>query len=200
MAQPDSLVGACEGCFGLGAYEGMPATISSVSRIAPLGEPGEPLVITGRVFGAGGKPRRGIIVYAYHTNQRGIYPAPDPPRSQESNFHGRLRGWAVSDAKGRYTFQTIRPASYPDTTITQHVHMHIIEPGCATYWIDEILFTDDPFFKQRSPEDIARENPGRGGSAITTPKRDASGTWHVTRDIYLGKNIPGYASCRQQSK
>jgi protocatechuate 3,4-dioxygenase beta subunit len=195
MAKADPDVGDCPGCLGQGPYEGMPTTLTSVSRIAPADEPGEPLVITGRVFGPDGKPRSGVIVYAYHTNRHGIYPPPDPPRSAESNFHGRLRGWALTDAKGRYTFYTIRPASYPDTTITQHVHMHVIERGCATYFIDEMLFTDDPFFKKRSPEDIARENTGRGGSGITTPHRDASGAWHVTRDIYLGKNIPGYTAC-----
>ena len=193
MAAADPVLGPCGGC--LGPYEGMPTTLSSVSRIAPVGEPGEPLVITGRVFGPDGKPRRGVIVYAYHTNQHGIYPPPDPPRSQESNFHGRLRGWALTDAKGRYTFKTIRPASYPDSTITQHVHMHVIERGCATYFIDELLFRDDPFFKQLTPEQLARDNTGRGGSGITTPTRDATGTWHVTRDIYLGKNIPGYTAC-----
>jgi protocatechuate 3,4-dioxygenase beta subunit len=197
MAKTDPDVGDCPGCLGVGPYEGMPTTLTSVSRIAPADEPGEPLVITGRVFGPDGKPRRGVIVYAYHTNRHGIYPAPDPPRSEQSNFHGRLRGWALTDAKGRYTFNTIRPASYPDTTITQHIHMHIVERGCATYYIDEMLFTDDPFFKKLSPEDVARENKGRGGSGITTPHRDASGTWHVTRDIYLGKNIPEYMSCPQ---
>jgi len=196
MATPDPDIGDCPGCLGAGPYEGMPPKLTSVARIAPLGEPGEPLVITGRVFAPDGKPRAGVIVYAYHTNQHGIYPPPDPPRSQESNFHGRLRGWALTDAKGRYTFETIRPASYPDSTITQHVHMHIIERGCATYYIDEMIFTDDPFFKRRTADEIARENPGRGGSGITTPKRDASGVWHVTRDIYLGRSVPGYQACK----
>ena len=64
-----------------------------------------------------------------------------------------------TDAKGRYTFETIRPASYPDATIPQHIHMHVIERGCATYYIDELVFTDDPFFQRQSPEERARSNP-----------------------------------------
>jgi protocatechuate 3,4-dioxygenase beta subunit len=194
MAKPDPIVGgACGDCAG--PYEGMPATFSSVSRIAPAGEPGDPLVVTGRVLGPDGKPRRGVIVYAYHTNAQGIYPPPDPPRSLFSNHHGRLRGWVKTDARGRFTFQTIRPANYPNTTIAQHIHMHVIEPGCATYYIDETLFTDDPMFQRMSPETVAREGPGRGGKGITTPHRDASGAWHIERDIHLGQNIPGYPGC-----
>jgi len=194
MANPDPIVGGpCGDCKG--PYEGMPATFSSVARIAPNGEPGDPLVVTGRVFGADGKPRSGVIVYAYHTNAKGIYPEPDPPRSMYSNHHGRLRGWARTDSKGRYTFLTIRPANYPNSTAAQHIHMHVIERGCATYYIDELLFTDDPMFQRMAPEAVAREGPGRGGKGITTPRRDASGTWHVERDIHLGQNIPGYPGC-----
>ena len=194
MAAPDPIVGGpCGDCAG--PYEGMPSTIASVSRIAPVGEPGEPLVVTGRVLGPDGKPRSGVIVYAYHTNAKGIYPPPDPPRSHFSNHHGRLRGWVKTDAKGRFTFQTIRPANYPNTTIAQHIHMHVIEPGCATYYIDETLFTDDPMFQRMTPELVAREGPGRGGKGITTPHRDASGSWHIERDIHLGQNIPRYPGC-----
>jgi hypothetical protein len=102
---------------------------------------------------------------------------------------------AMTDAKGRYTFHTIRPANYPNTTVAQHIHMHVIERGCATYFIDELLFTDDPMFQRMDPEAVLREGPGRGGKGITTPRRDASGTWHVERDIHLGRNIPGYPGC-----
>ena len=193
MATPDPVFGPCGDCTG--PYEGMPSTFSSVARIAPEGEPGSPLVVTGRVFGADGKPRRGVIVYAYHTNAKGIYPPPDPPRSTFSNHQGRLRGWAMTDARGRYTFHTIRPANYPNTTIAQHIHMHVIERGCATYFIDELLFTDDPMFQRMDPEEQSREGPGRGGKGITTPRRDASGAWLVERDIHLGQNIPGYPGC-----
>jgi protocatechuate 3,4-dioxygenase beta subunit len=101
-----------------------------------------------------------------------------------------LRGWALTDGNGRYVFETIRPGAYPDRNIPQHIHVHVIERGCATYYIDEILFTDDPLLK---PAKMHEEK--RGGSGITTPKRDGSGTWLVTRDIRLGLNIPDYPGC-----
>jgi len=196
MAKPDRVFPeTCGYCTG--PYEDMPAMtkITSHERIAPLSEPGEPLTLTGRVLGPDGQPRAGVIVYAYHTGRNGLYPPPDVARSDFSNFHGRLRGWARSDAQGRYTFDTIRPGNYPNSTIPQHIHMHVIEPGCATYVIDEVWFTDDPMFQRLSAAEREREAPGAGGPAVVTPQRKGSG-WVATRDIHLGEKVPGYEPCR----
>jgi len=177
----------CEGCEAV--FEGAPVNPASMSRIAPAGEPGERLRLSGLVSGADGKPRPGVVVYAYHTDSSGIYPKPAKSLGKASDRHGRLRGWALTDENGRYVFETIRPGAYPGRTIPQHIHMHVIERGCATYYVDEILFTDDPLLKPM------REEQKRGGSGITTPRRDSSGTWLVTRDIRLGLNIPDYPGC-----
>jgi protocatechuate 3,4-dioxygenase beta subunit len=127
--------GPCEGCEWV--FDGMPATLDWAGRIAPPNEPGTPMRIDGVVRDRGGKPAAGIIVYAYQTDAGGLYPA-------GSNRHGRLKGWVRTDANGRYRFDTVRPGGYPSTTIPQHVHMHVIEPGRGTYYIDDIVFTDDP--------------------------------------------------------
>jgi protocatechuate 3,4-dioxygenase beta subunit len=191
MAKPDPVLGRCGDCIA--PYEGLPENLTARARIAPASEPGEPLVLSGRVLGPDGKPRSNVIVYAYQTDAKGIYPAPNPPRSTESNHQGRLRAWTLTDARGRYTFETIRPGSYPDTTEPQHIHMHVIERGCATYFIDEVLFTDDPML---TPEKRERISHGFGGNAIVTPKREGAGKpWQVVRDIHLGQNIPGYTAC-----
>ena len=180
----------CENCAAV--FEEMPAKLESTARIAPPGEPGEPMVITGRVVDTAGKPRSGVIVFAYHTDAGGIYPRSGGSLSPEAARQGRLRSWARTDNEGRYVFETIRPASYPSRNIPAHVHMQVIEPGCATYYIDEIKFTDDPLL---TPERQERA-PNRGGSGITTPLRDgAKGPWRVTRNIQLGLNIPGYPGC-----
>lgn len=100
----------------------------------------------------------------------------------------RLRGWARTDSSGRCAFDTIRPAGYPDSDDPQHVHMHIIEVGRCTYYIDEIAFEDDP----RPKPQHRQHHRGRGGSGIVAPRRDEAGVWHVTRDIVLGAGIPGY--------
>jgi len=184
----------CENCEVV--FEGMPAKLESRARIAPRGEKGEAMLLSGRVLGPDGKPRPNVIVYAYHTDAGGIYPRPSKSLGSAADRHGRLRGWALSDSDGRYSFETIRPASYPGREIPAHIHMHVIEPGCATYYIDEILFTDDPLL---TPDALSRHQKNRGGSGITTPTRDAGGTWLVTRDIQPGLNIPGYPGCGKAS-
>lgn len=167
--------GPCEGCEWV--FEGQPAKLSSQARIAPPGEPGVPLVIEGVVTTARGTIAPGIVVYAYHTDSGGIYP-PGP------NRHGRLRGWAVSDAQGRYRFDTIRPGAYPGRNIPEHVHMHVIEPGRATYYIDELRFTDDPLITAAN-----RRTDARGGNGLVTPQKRGDG-WYARRDIVLRLNLP----------
>ena len=178
--------GPCEGCEAV--FQGMPEAIPSRARIAPVGEPGEPMRIEGVVYDPDERPTAGVIVYAYHTDHRGVYPRDERFAGQAAARHGRLRAWATSDENGRYVFDTIRPAGYPGTTVPAHVHMHVIEPGCCTYWIDEINFSDDPRLG-----DAERGQGGRrGGSGLVTPVRDADGVWVVTRDIHLGENVPDH--------
>ncbi len=177
----------CEGCEAV--FEGLPATLASATRIAAEGEPGQPMRIEGTVRDSSGRPVGGVIVYAYHTNANGIYPTDQQTRGQSAVRHGRLRGWVKTDENGRYRFETIRPAGYPNTDIPAHVHMHVIEVGRCTYYIDDILFDDDP---RLTLEMRSKLTLGRGGNGIVTPKQDTAGVWLVTRDIVLGKNVPDY--------
>jgi len=180
----------CEGCDAV--FVGIPASFGFHERIAPVTEHGEPMTLRGRVLDGKGAPVAGVIVYAYHTDSSGIYPANSALKGTSAIQHGRLRGWARSNEKGEYQFDTIRPGPYPGRPDPQHIHMHVIEVGRCTYYIGNVEFTDDP---RLTPE--RQERPGllRGGSGITTPIRDSGGTWQVTRDIHLGENIPDYASC-----
>ncbi|UXI67046.1 hypothetical protein [Tahibacter amnicola] len=178
LAAEPVIGGPCDGCEEV--FRGQPAATSSTARIAPEGEKGEPLTIRGTVYAADGEtPAAGIIVYGYHTDASGVYP------SGESR-HGRLRGWARTDGQGRYEFSSIRPAAYPGRGVPAHIHMHIIEPDVATYYIDDIHFTDDPLL----PPQVRRSSDqGRGGSGLVTPTRDETGSWQVRRDIVLRRNI-----------
>lgn len=180
----------CEGCEAV--FVGMPVAPPAQARIAPAEEAGEPLRIRGTVLTAGGKPAAGVIVYAYQTDANGLYP-PDPAAAQAGVRHGRLRGWARTDASGNYRFDTIRPGGYPGTSIPQHIHMHVLEPGRCTYYIDDILFADDP---RLSAQERARSDRGRGGSGIAAPTKGPDGIWDVRRDIRLGEKIPGYPAAR----
>lgn len=169
--------GPCEGCELV--FRGMPDSLSSRARIAGPNEPGEPLVIEGTVRNADGTPAPGVVVYAYQTDARGIYP-------RDETRHGALRGWVMTDADGKYRFDTIRPASYPNSRVPQHVHMHVIEPGRATYYIDDIHFDDDPLLGSRE-RSVTRP---RGGSGLVRPVRDDARAWRVERDITLRLHVP----------
>jgi len=179
--------GPCEGCEAV--FQGLPDALASAARLGPEDEPGEPLRLTGTVVGQDGKPAPGIIVYAYQTDAEGIYrPLEDPPGAAAGR-HGVLRGWVETDAAGRYEFLTVRPGSYPGTSIAQHIHLHVIEPGRCTYYIADVEFTDDHLLPKNAFEKHAR---GRAGPGLVTPAKDDAGVWRVERDIFLGMNVPGY--------
>jgi hypothetical protein len=174
----------CDGCEL--ALVGMPADPPAIVRLAPADEPGEPMHLSGTVTDARGRPQAGIVLYAHQTDATGAYPPAVPPHR-----HGRLRGWARTDDSGRYTFHTVRPGAYPGRDAPQHVHLHVIEPGCALYYIADVLFGDDPLL---SPARIRRMDDGRGGSGLVQPVQ-VDGVWQVRRDIVLGQGINGYPNC-----
>ena len=179
--------GSCEGCDAV--FEGRPAKLESTGRIAAATEPGEPLILEGTVRDRAKRAVAGVIVYAYHTNAKGEY----PPAKGAKHQHGALRGFAKTAADGTYRFTTIRPASYPVSNAPpQHIHMHVVEPGRCHYWIDDVVFTDDPRLDAAARKHHER---GRGGLGITTPKRD-KGTWIARRDITLGAGIADYDRCK----
>jgi protocatechuate 3,4-dioxygenase beta subunit len=167
------LGGPCEGCELV--FADMPRELTSRARIAPVTQPGAPLVIEGTVLTPAGKSAAGVIVYAYHTDNGGLYPS-------AATRHGKLRGWAITDGAGRYRFDTIRPAAYPSGEIPEHVHMHVIEPGKGTYWIDDLRFEDDPLNSGHRP------TAERGGKGLVMPQR-RDGLWYARREIVLGRNI-----------
>lgn len=181
------IVGGCEGCKMM--LEDMPKTISSTLVLAGPSEPGERLFIQGTIYQADGKtPAPGVTLYVYHTNSKGKYvPAEGQTHAPR---HGHLRGWVKTDNQGHYSISTIRPASYPNRTIPQHIHPIILEPSGIFYWIDEFLFDDDPLL---TDQERKSSNP-KGGSGILKITRDARGVWQAKRDILLGLNVPGYSA------
>lgn len=161
----------CEWC---GASEA-PANLSSVARVAGAEEPGERMILSGTVLRADGRtPASGIVVYLYHTNAKGIYPR----RGNETGNarqHGYLRGWLKTDAQGRYRIESIRPGGYPLRRDPAHIHLVVKEPGKPEYWIDELIFADDP---------RAAAVRGRKGFAEVKVTR-RNGVWTGTRNLVL---------------
>ncbi|MDX1684987.1 MAG: intradiol ring-cleavage dioxygenase [Saprospiraceae bacterium] len=175
--------GYCEGCEALLEYRG---ELSNTDTI-PGFEAYEPkLVIKGTVYQNDGvTPASDVIVYFYHTNREGIYEPTDDPQGWEKR-HGQHRGWIRTDDSGAYKIYTFRPASYPNTSNPQHVHITVKEPDTNPYYITSIHFKDDPLMQDSE----TGSNP-RGGPGLCEVDT-VNGVQYVTRDIMLGENIPGY--------
>ena len=167
----------CEGC---GAWDA-PKSLSWSTRIAPPGEPGTPLVVSGVVYRPDGRtPAAGVLVYAYHTNAAGVYPR-GGTGTGHAQRHGRLRAWIRTDSAGRYQFTTIRPAPYPSRGEPAHIHLTVTPPGGEERWVDAIEFDDDPLL---TAEQRTRRQK-LGGSGIVRVTRDRNGVERATRDIRL---------------
>jgi protocatechuate 3,4-dioxygenase, beta subunit len=177
--------GPCDGCEAI--FEGMPKKLHPLTRIAAEAEAGEPMEISGTLFQADAKtPARDVILYVYHTDAAGYY-TPEPSATGLARRHGHLRGWMMTDAKGSYRFRTIRPAAYPNRNIEAHVHAIVKEPDLNEYWIDDMVFDDDPLL---TPE-VRSRRENRGGSGVLGLTKQ-NGVWIGRRDIVLGQNIPDY--------
>lgn len=188
----EPLVGLpCEGCEA--AFEGLPAEVPTELVLWTKSTPGVPMTVDGRVIDAAGNPRPDVLIYLHQTDGTGIYPAGAQTEGlgREARRHGRLRGWVRSDSEGRYRIVTVRPGSYPEADIPEHIHMQVIEPGCATYLVDDLLFRDDSKLTPDQERHLAR---GTGGLGVVMPRRSTAG-WEVTRDVVLGAGVPGYPEC-----
>ncbi|GAO44298.1 dioxygenase family protein [Flavihumibacter petaseus] len=180
--------GRCEGCDAI--YEcPLPfRLLDAIDTLPDFQSAGPRLLVTGRVVHADRQtPAPGIVIYIYHTNQQGVYPNAGK-RKGEGSRHGDLRGWVRTDNQGHYSFYTLKPAPYPESNNPAHIHITIKEPGLTAYWIDEFLFTGDPYLP--GPDSRERTLPKGGNGIITLSGKD--GMLLAKRDIVLGENIDGY--------
>ena len=147
-----------------------PPTVSSMGVIAGPHEPGARMVISGEVFAPDGvTPVGGAFVYAYQTDATGEY-------RNDANGVARLHGFARTDANGRFEFQTIRPAPYPNRGIPAHVHFHIWGAGYPLQWTEELRFADDPLLTDHDRQ--ASRAVGQFGT-VNRVTRGSDGVQHV---------------------
>ncbi len=154
-----------------------PEKLSWKTVIPPEKEPGEPLVISGRILlPDGSTPAKGFVLYVFHTDVTGYY------NEKDDASHPRLRGWMEADAEGKYEFRTIRPGAYPHRATPAHIHAHIYGPGYSERTVDDYWFEGDARINDQELEKQAKE----GGHPVIVPlKRDADGIWRGVRDIQL---------------
>lgn len=179
--------GPCEDCALM--FEGMPAwdQIPAEATLAGRNETGGRLLIEGRIVTTDGHtPAPDVVLYAYHTDATGRYRPFEGQRT--GRRHGRLRGWVKTGADGRFRFETIRPAAYPNGQDPAHIHLLVKEQGKDVYWIDDIVFDDDP---RLTPAWRERYDQ-RGGDHVVHLEGNADQGWTGSTTIILGRNVPGY--------
>lgn len=150
-----------------------PARLSHIISIADKNEDGERLQIRGVLLRRDGKTSApGVVIYAYHTNRRGIYPK-NGSEVGIHTWHGYLHAWGKTNERGEFEIRSIRPAQYPSNTTPAHIHLVVKEPDGAMYYINDIMFADDPLVRNKRDE------------GIVTVKRDADGIWKGAASIRL---------------
>ena len=194
--ESNKIVGnGCDGCELM--YIGMPKNISSIDTSSGWKEKGQKLIITGTTFQLDGKtPAPNVVIYYWQTDNNGYY-SPKAEMDEKAKKHGHIRGWVKTDANGKYTIKTIRPAPYPNDILPAHIHLSIKEPDIENeYYTDEINFDDD---KLLIPHLKKYRQENRGGSGITRILLKDS-LQIAEHDIILGLNIPNYRKKRTLGK
>lgn len=176
--------GPCEGCEAI--YEWGDKNLSPVDTLPDFREEGPKLKITGTIYQKDGKtPAKDIILYIYHTDQKGVYPTKGNDTGWAKR-HGYLRGWIKTGTDGKYAFYTLKPATYPDRSEPAHIHATVKEPSLNEYYLEDYLFEGDPLLKNVKPNEYPR-----GGAGIVSLKKEET-ILVAKRDIILGLNIPDY--------
>lgn len=83
--------------------------------------------LTGKVYGATGKPLRNAFVEIWQVDNSGsyIHTGSDNKDEADKNFQGY--GRFLTDSQGNYYFRTIKPVEYPGRT--PHIHVAVSKNG-----------------------------------------------------------------------
>ena len=154
-----------------------PPDVSWRTKLATSDDPGDRILISGTVYKPDGKAvAANTLIYLYHTDVHGIYGR----KEKGEHRHGRHRGWMLTDQKGRYEFESILPASYPDSTIAKHIHMTLTTIDMKEEAPDVILFEGDKFLT-----DNDRKVDRGGFNPVLKMVKGSDGVLRGTRDIKL---------------
>lgn len=138
-------------------------------QLAKTGEPGEPLVIYGKVLDVKtNEPVNDASLFLYQTDSSGIYNASGGPDDQ-----ARIRGTVHTNESGCFKIKTILPGDYPDRKNSRHLHYVITVKGYKE--IKSIIF-----FKGFTTANITAQGP----LSILDIKKE-NGTWMGSININI---------------
>lgn len=153
-------------------------------KVTPPLEPGELLVVRGRVWSyATKKPIAHAVVDVWQADARGRYDMDDPRDPPDtSEFRNRIR--LMTDETGWYEYETIRPAAYQiGRGVYRPAHIHyLIQAEGHRKLITQLYFRGDPHLK--------RDRSARNSNLVIQPEtvKNARGAYEQgTFDIVLEK-------------
>ena len=144
-------------------------------RIAPPGEPGDKLIMTGRIADDRNRPIRDASLEVYHADAMGNYSKPGGPSP-------RLSGTVRTGENGTYRIETIVPSQLRNQEGgPPHIHGWAVAPGHARHGF-AVNLTLAP---GRYPDAYLRAWKGGRRSSNRTIYQDTLGTWHLIYDPTL---------------
>ncbi len=144
--------------------------------VAGADEPGQRMVVSGTLYARDGEtPVPGATVFVFHTDARGYYSEGGMDESD-----ARLCGLMLTDARGRYRFESVKPAHYATGGPPAHVHYFVSGDGFRSQGFS-LNFEGDP--KLGAAGRDASANPT--WDRIRPGRLDENGVLHVQRDLRL---------------
>lgn len=150
--------------------------------MTPADEPGEPLIVSGRVVDDDLKPVKDALIYVFHTNHMGSYSSTGGNATMGDSLNPRLFGYLRSDAGGRYQYRTIRPAGYPGDGPPAHVHYQVEAKGHKEL-VTELMFEGDSRLNRENRRDILR-----AGFVIAEVTKDKEGVQRCVCDLVMDRD------------
>lgn len=163
------------------SFVNMPKNLTEKIMIAGKNEPGERLLISGKILKADGKtPYPDVILYAYHTDSKGLY-SKKGNETGVQKWHGYLHGWGKTDKNGNFEIHSIRPARYPANTMPAHIHMVVKTGNEPPFYISDFVFKDDSLVNQEYLSSLSN----KGGDGVVDLRKNSKNTWSGKRNIIL---------------
>ena len=143
--------------------------------------------VSGRVIDVNDQPLANAQVEIWQACESGKYNHPEDPNTAPLDPDFQYWGRTTTDAKGAYSFLTIKPGAYPadgSWVRPPHIHFKVSAPGFRAlttqmYWDGEALNDKDRILRALSPEDRKR--------VIVPFAKDAQGVLVGTFDVVIGR-------------
>lgn len=145
-----------------------PYYVSGTSQLTNLNTrnlSGDKIIVTGIIYGGSGinTPIANAMIEVWHADDKGVYhPIGNGNVSNYQPSRITLRGYVITDANGKYAFESIRPGFYSGRP--RHFHYKITANGYRNL-ITQIYFKDDSKTARERIEscrivDFQRDNRG----------------------------------------